>query len=348
MIAAMQERRVPGRPRPVADPVVDAVAARPDEVARRWLVALLEAAPLASAPDVPVDALARDGPALCAAVLRAVASDEGLAALVESAASPGSDLMRLTGASDGPGAVAAAEALRRAVCEAASAELPHSDAAVLADLGDRLAHVCSHLAAAALSAPVSERRAAAPARDAASGPEDEEAEIPPPRPLRPEPTEPGAAPLWLAALERHVADGGRFGLLLVELDGAERLRLAEGPDAASDLFARAARGVRSCVRRSDVLAHEEEGRIWLIAPDAVRSAAASLAARVADAVEQAASSRGVPLTASIGLALYPDDGRSGEDLTAQAEEGAYAARAAGVRIVDVPDEPAASGPRLVP
>jgi GGDEF domain-containing protein len=349
MIAAMQERRAPGRPRPVADPVVDAVAARPDEVARRWLVALLEATPLASAPDVPVDALAKDGPALCAAVLRAVSSDEGLEALMASAASPGSDLMRLTGVSDGPGAVAAAETLRRAVLGAASAELPHSEAAVLADLGDRLAHVCSHLAAAALSAPVSERRAAAPARQAAAAPdEEEEAEVPPPRPLRPEAPEPGAAPLWLAALERHVADGGRFGLLLVELDGAERLRLAEGPDAASDLFARAARAVRNCVRRSDVLAHEEDGRIWVIAPDAVRSGAGSLAARVADAVEQAASSRGVPLTASIGLALYPDDGRSGEDLTAQAEEGAYAARAAGVRIVDVPDEPAASGPRLVP
>ena len=126
------------------------------------------------------------------------------------------------------------------------------------------------------------------------------------------------------------------------------LRLAEGPDAAGELFERAARAVRSGVRRSDVLAHEDDGRIWLIAPDAVRAGAAALAARVADAVEGAASSRGAPLTASIGLALYPDDGRSGEELMAQAEEGAYAARAAGVRVVDGPDEPAASGPRLVP
>ena len=347
MIAAMQERRAPGRPRPVADPVVDAVAARPDEVARRWLVALLESAPLASAADVPVDALAQDGPAFCAAVLSAVGSDEALATLAESAASPGSELMRLSGASDGPGAVAAAEALRRAVLEEAAAELPHSDAAVLAHLGDRLAHVCSHLAATALAAPASERRMA-PAREPLSAQEDEEPDAPAPRPLRPQAPDPEAAQLWLAALERHVADGGRFGLLLVELDGVERLRLAEGPDGASELFARAARAVRSGVRRSDVLAHEDDGRIWLIAPDAVRAGAASLAARVAHAVEGAASSRGAPLTASIGLALYPDDGRSGEELTAQAEEGAYAARAAGVRVVDGPDEPAASGPRLVP
>jgi GGDEF domain-containing protein len=346
MIAAMQERRAPGRPRPVADPVVDAVAAHPDEVARRWLLALLESAPLAAATDVPVDALAKDGPAFCAAVLRAVGSDEALATLAESAASPGSELMRLSGASDGPSAVSAAEALRRAVREAAAAELPHSDAAVLADLGDRLAHVCAQLAATALGASTPERRAA-PAREPLPAQEAEEPDVPAPQPLRPAALDPEAAPLWLAALERHIADGGRFGLLLVEFDGAERLRLAEA-DGASELFARAARAVRTGVRRSDVLAHEDDGRIWVIAPDAVRAGAASLAARVADAVESAASTRGAPLTASIGLALYPDDGRSGEELTAHAEEGAYAARAAGVRFVDGPDEPAASGPRLVP
>ena len=134
----------------------------------------------------------------------------------------------------------------------------------------------------------------------------------------------------------------------MELDDAERLRLAEGPEGAQDLFARAARAVRGALRRSDVLAHEDDGRIWLIAADAGATGAASLAGRVADAIEAAASSRGVPLTASIGVALYPDDGRSGEELTGRAEEGAFAARAAGVRVADAPDEPAASGPRLVP
>ncbi len=325
---------------------MDAVAARPDEVARRWLLALLESAPLDAATKVPVDALAQDGPAFCAAVLTLVSSDEALSTLVESASSPGAELMRLSGASDGPGAVAAAEALRRAVLEEAAAQLPYSDAGVLADLGDRLAHVCSHLAVAALAAPTSERRMAPP-REPVPVQEDEVPDTPGPRPLRPQAVDPEAAPLWHAALERHVADGGRFGLLLVELDGAERLRLAEGPDAADELFERAARAVRGGVRRSDVLAHED-GRIWVIAPDAVRAGVSSLAARVAGAVEGAASSRGAPLTASIGLALYPDDGRSGDELTAQAEEGAYAARAAGVRFVDGPDEPAASGPRLVP
>jgi len=352
----MDERRVPGRPRPVADPVLAAVAERPDEVARRWLLALMEATPLEAAAAVPVDALAQDGPAFCAAVLQAVGSDEALAALAAPGpSSPAAELTRLSGAIDGPAAVAAAEALRRAIREAAAAEVSYADSAVLADLGDRLAHVCAHLAATAMAAPATERRAAPPpAPRAAPEPAPEEeageeaaepavAEAPPA-----DVDATGAAPLWLAALERQVAGGGRFGLLLIELDDAERLRLAEGPEAARELFARAARAVRGCVRRGDVLAHEEDGRIWLIAGDSPRTGSTALAGRVAQAVEAAVSARGVPLTVSIGIALYPDDGRTGEDLMGQAEEGAFAARAEGVRVAGEPDEPAASGPRLVP
>jgi GGDEF domain-containing protein len=355
MIAAMEERRVTGRPRPVADPVVAAVAAHPDEVAQRWLVALMESTPLDSASEIPVDALAQDGPVFCAAVLRAVGSDEALTALVEPGApAPSSELMRLSGAADGPGAVAAAEALRRAIREAAAAELSYADSAVLVDLGDRLAHVCAHIAATAMAMPAAERRAAPPPTPVPEAEEERQEAAPekepPVREAPPAERAPAAeaAPLWLAALERQVAGGGRFGLLLVELDDAERLRLAEGPDAARELFARAARAVRNTVRRGDVLAHEEDGRIWLIAPDALRSGSASLGQRVAQAVEGAVASRGVPLTTSIGIALFPDDGRSGEELMAQAEEGAFAARAAGVRVAGEPDEPAASGPRLVP
>ncbi len=152
----------------------------------------------------------------------------------------------------------------------------------------------------------------------------------------------------MAALERQVAQGGRFALLLVELDGAERLRLAEGPEGAREMFARVGRAVRGCVRRSDLLAHEDDGRMWIIAPESGRDGASSLARRVAGAIEGAASSHGTPLTASIGVALYPDDGRTSGELTDQAEESVYAARAAGVRMAFDIDEPAANGPRLVP
>jgi GGDEF domain-containing protein len=346
----MPERPVPGRPRPVADAAVAALASRTDEVAKRWLVALVEAAPLADAAAVPVDELARDAPAFCEAVLRAVGSDAALAALLADGADPGaSDLVRLSGALDSPGAVAAAEALRRAIQQEAAAEVAHADAAALAALGDRLAHVCARVAAAALSVPGRAARPVPGAQEPAG--EDEPRVFPgPDRRRSGDRAEPGVtAPLWLAALDRQIAGGGRFGLLLLELDGIERLRPAEGEQGARELFGQVGRAVRGRLRRPDLLAHDDEGgRLWIVAPEAGRQGAAALAARVAEAVEDAASSRGVALTASVGVAMYPDDGREAEELTAQAEEGMFAARAAGVRVAAHPDEPAARGPRAVP
>jgi GGDEF domain-containing protein len=336
MIAVMQRGPASGRPRPVADRVVGVLAEQPEEVARRWLIALLEGRPLAEAARLPLADFAQAAPGLCAAVLEAVRSDDALEGLAGDAT--GDVLAQLAGSRAGPAVVRAAEALRRAASEAAADELPRADTDVLAAFTDRVAHVCAQVAAAAMGP-------AAPAAEPVVPPVAED----PIEVSRPYPVEPGAAPLWLTALERQLADGGRFGLLLVELDGADRLRLAEGDEAARDLFARTGRAVRGAVRRCDLLAHEADGRMWVIAPDAGRVGAEALAGRIAGAVEGAATVRGVPLTASIGLALFPPDGRDVASLTGQAEESALAARAAGVRFVGgAADEPAAPGPRLVP
>jgi GGDEF domain-containing protein len=105
--------------------------------------------------------------------------------------------------------------------------------------------------------------------------------------------------------------------------------------------------VRQCIRREDILAHETDGRLWAIAPGAGRAGASALARRVAEAVEGAAELRGAPLTAAIGVALFPDDAREPAALAGEAEEGVLAARAAGVRFAGDTGE-SARGPRLVP
>ena len=43
-----------------------------------------------------------------------------------------------------------------------------------------------------------------------------------------------------------------------------------------------------------------------------------------------ARSRGAPLRASVGIAVSPDDGTDAASLVAHADEGVFAARAAGV------------------
>ena len=66
------------RARPVADAPIDALLPRSEDLAKGWLLALLEQAPLDAAPAILAAELTRDGPRLCDAVLRAIADDADL------------------------------------------------------------------------------------------------------------------------------------------------------------------------------------------------------------------------------------------------------------------------------
>jgi len=329
----VDERRIarPHRPAPVAGIVAEAAFAEQGALAAKtWLVDLLRARPLAAAGELPVADLAAGAPVLCEALLRALGSDAELDRLSDDAdlRELAEEAGRLAGAADAAGTLAAVEALRSAlwavVCEGAAL----SDAPRLAPLADRLAHVCAVVAGVAV--------AAAPATAGAGFRSAE----PHGRPRAGPGPEPDRSPLWVAALERQLLDGGhsnrRFALLLVDLDGAERLSLADPADGVAAAFDRVGQAIRSRVRRQDVLAHERDGRTWLIAPDSGRDGALALAERVAGAVAESAVLRGVPLTASVGIAVYPHDGRDAQALIEHAEEEMFAARAAGLRVAQGP------------
>ena len=145
----------PTRARPVADAPVTALIAGADELAKGWLLELVASGPLAAASGLPLDDLVRDGPALCAAMARALSDDAELARLA-----PDGDLTplaaraaELAGAHDPRAAVAAIDALRRVLWDAALAQAPRAPGALVADLADRLAAVCSTVVAAALAPP---------------------------------------------------------------------------------------------------------------------------------------------------------------------------------------------------
>jgi hypothetical protein len=148
------------RARPVAEAPVGAPLERADELARRWAIALIQARPLEQIAELHLQTLAREAPALCAQVIRALESDAELERLEGGGATagrgqsaPALDLAALTGARNSAvEAVEAVEALRGALWEALLAELRDPPARQVADLGDRLAYVCAMALAAALAA----------------------------------------------------------------------------------------------------------------------------------------------------------------------------------------------------
>jgi GGDEF domain-containing protein len=344
------------RPHPVAD-VPPAALADGQAPAKGWLLALVAARPLRDAPALPVPDLARDAPALCAAVLRAVGSDAELGRLES-----GGDLAGLAGragelaGAGGPAAAAAAvAALRGALWEALTATMAPLDAATTAALAERLAFVCDAVAAATLSGVPSRAGAAAPvtgpaAATGAAGPPGAAAArgaaasraagfagaAASPGAAAPDDAVAafrvhGARGDWQAAVERLAAGSRPFALLALEVDDAPRLAAADAPGAA-EAVGRLEQAVRDELRPGDVLGREEDGRLWVVAAELGASGARALAERLADAVAAVGPVQGAPLTVSIGLAASPAGGADRDELVARVDESLYAARAAGLPI----------------
>jgi hypothetical protein len=153
------------RARAVADAPVGALLANADELARRWLIALIAARPLEQIAELPLDALAAAAPALCEQLVRALASDAELERLLDGADSStrerthaGAAAQALAlGARDASSLAASVEALRSVVWGQALAELREPPVALVAELAERLAFLCATLLATALSASGDER-----------------------------------------------------------------------------------------------------------------------------------------------------------------------------------------------
>jgi GGDEF domain-containing protein len=324
------------RARPVADAPVAELLARADDLAKGWLLALIEDAPLGEMPTILASELARDGPRLCAAVVRALADDTELERLRS-----GSALEPLAASAGGravaggvEAAVRAIDALGAVIWSAVRAEVADPTADQVAELAERLAAVLEQLRGAVL-------------RRTDGG--DHGADAPPPEPapaaaLAPlqDAREPSRQhPLWLAAFEEEVERALRLGsplsLLLAELDEADRIVAVEGTTRAEEVFGLFGRSVRGTVRRQDTLACETDTRAWIIARDTGRVGARSLAERVADAVRTSPSWRGAPVGVTIGIAVLGEDGRDSAGLIDAAEEARFLAQASGMTVAQRSD-----------
>src|SRR5579859_4154831 len=131
------ERGVPRRrrPRPVVSTGVEALLLRGEELAKGWLLALVEDAPLDAAASILAGDVARDGPRICDAVVRALGDDADLRRLerdgvLEPLASRAGSVVA---ADSAEAAVGAVEALTDVVWSALRAELWREEDEVLVD-----------------------------------------------------------------------------------------------------------------------------------------------------------------------------------------------------------------------
>jgi GGDEF domain-containing protein len=125
---------------------------RGEDLAKGWLLAMLEDAPLDEAAAILAGDVSRDGPRICEAVVRAV-SDESDLRRIE----PGgvleplvSRVGELGGARTAEAAAHAVDVLRAVVWSALDGELARTDPDLLADAGERLSLIAELIRAAVL------------------------------------------------------------------------------------------------------------------------------------------------------------------------------------------------------
>ena len=122
---------------------------------------------------------------------------------------------------------------------------------------------------------------------------------------------------------RHARQRERFTVLVLDLDGFKAVNDRFGHDAGDEVLREVAAALGDVVRAQDTVVRLGGDEFCVLAPQTDRAGAAHLEIRVHRALA-AVSSSVMGMSASVGAAVFPDDGEQPERLMAAADEAAIA------------------------
>jgi diguanylate cyclase (GGDEF)-like protein len=106
---------------------------------------------------------------------------------------------------------------------------------------------------------------------------------------------------------RHAREGRRFAIVMIDLDGFKLVNDRFGHHAGDELLRDVAASLRDAVRDQDTVARLGGDEFCVLAPETDRAGAAHLADKVAQSVRRVTTGLDT-LSASVGVAVYPEDG----------------------------------------
>jgi diguanylate cyclase (GGDEF)-like protein len=127
-------------------------------------------------------------------------------------------------------------------------------------------------------------------------------------------------------LARAARQGSEISLAVFDVDGLGATNTALGHEAGDDVLRAVASVLAESVRLVDTVARYGGDEFVLIAPGA---AGATVAKRVLDGVQSLPVAGGAPITVSAGVARFPEDGTTADELLASAMAALTSARSAG-------------------
>lgn len=127
------------------------------------------------------------------------------------------------------------------------------------------------------------------------------------------------------------AQGHPLALLFIDLDRFKEINDTLGHQAGDRVLAEVARRFRDTVRQDELLARLGRDEFVVVADDTDRQGAEAIALRLLAEMRKPVGVRGIdfPLGASIGIAVYPDDATSVQNLIKHADIAMYRAKSAG-------------------
>lgn len=300
-----------------------------EELAKAWLVRVIERASLDDLQNLATDRIARELPDLIGDVLRVVAKDshEDLE-LREEEYERAARLAELRGSREQPAAELAHDvaALQSVLVAALGRELQDLEPEVFVGAIERVTAAVSAVQAAAVEELVRTR-----SRELESLAN----------------TDPLTGLYNLRYLQQHIRHllgvhkryGHPFAVLVLDIDGLKRVNDAHGHAAGDRVLMEVATAVRRTIRSVDTPARMGGDEFCILAPHQASEAGLTLGQRLAAAVEEIETPGRPAIGVSIGVVSCPEHGAVSEQLLDFADRAMYRAKAAGERVaVGVPDE----------
>jgi len=137
---------------------------------------------------------------------------------------------------------------------------------------------------------------------------------------------------WEQALNNHRRSGQGMGLLILDLDHFKEVNDSLGHAIGDQLLVLASRRIEACLRSTDTLARMGGDEFAIILTDLSPGVdIGDVAQKIVSCFEPAfdLAEQNVFVTASLGVALYPENGESFDDLLKLADQAMYESKSSG-------------------
>ena len=146
------------------------------------------------------------------------------------------------------------------------------------------------------------------------------------------PNRPHFMDLFAREISRAERHDSMLALLFIDLDGFSQVNDELGHSAGDELLVHAADRLRSCLRKADVVARLGGDEFTVLVPDVREPGDAAIVARhLIEILSQPFTLSGTEtfVAASVGIAIFPSDGTTTDDLLRNADTAMYKAKEQG-------------------